>query len=90
LTTSDSLRNLLLNTTGKESSMNRRSNWTQHKLNDGQLIRLSQLANGRPNNAGMAMVALVNKGLAINKGRGRAEVTEAGREALAQARKEGW
>ncbi len=37
--------------------------YTQHKLTDAQLIRLSQMVNGRPHKYGMALVALVNKKL---------------------------
>lgn len=69
--------------------------YTQHKLTDHQLQRLSAVVNGREPRYGMAFVALVNKGLIAewfddDMGRNVHEACDEGREALAQARKEGW
>jgi len=69
--------------------------WTEHKLSDHQLTRLSQMVNGRRHRHGVALLALVNKGLARENEEwtyyGDSHVaTPAGAAALAQARKEGW
>lgn len=70
-------------------------NYTKLKLTDAQLRRLSALANQTKGaaTAGVAGKALIRKGLAIDSP-GVASypigITDAGRAALAQARKEGW
>ena len=71
--------------------------YTEHKLTDAQLRRLSALVNDTKGaaTAGMAGAALVNKGLALGSRSGGAlgwptAPTDAGRAALAQARREGW
>jgi hypothetical protein len=69
--------------------------YTQHKLTDAQLRRLSALVNETKGaaTAGMAGQALIRKGLAVDSGRYAqypVGVTDEGRAALQQARREGW
>lgn len=79
-----------------------RRTWTEHKLTDAQLRRLSAICKpdgGGPKH-GMARLALERKGLviAVDHGSGFLPVykrwqyvaTDAGRKALEQARREGW
>ena len=70
--------------------------YTQHKLTDAMLRRLSKTKNGK-NPGGISTNALERRGLVktthINVTQGKtwtAEITDAGREALDQARREGW
>jgi hypothetical protein len=65
--------------------------YTQHKLTDAQLRRLSALVNETRSaaTAGMAGKALLAKGLAEGK-YWPERVTDLGRAALQQARSEGW
>lgn len=64
--------------------------YTDRNLTDPQLCRLSQVVNGRPNNWGMAFTALESKGLVWRDSDGRAQATQAGRNVLVTARREGW
>jgi len=73
--------------------------YTEHKLTDAQLIRLSQIVNDRPNGFGVALQALERKGLVVRKTDyaprkyGKScfyEPTAAGTKALFIARLEGW
>ena len=65
--------------------------YTEHKLTDAQLRRLSALVNQTKGaaTAGTAGLALLRKGLATGEHYPIA-ATEAGRAALARARLEGW
>jgi hypothetical protein len=73
--------------------MKRRSTYTEHKLTDAMLRRLSAIAGGRYA-GGNSVGALESRGLVFDAAAGfaRAEfvITDAGRLALANARKEGW
>jgi len=72
--------------------------YTQHKLTDAMLRRLSKTKNGK-SPGGTSTDALERRGL-VKTSRAtvkseqtrtwRTEITDAGREALAQARLEGW
>ncbi len=66
--------------------------YTEHKLTDAMLQRLSKINHGR-NAGGMSTVALQSRGL-IEAAPRHATVwwitTETGREALSRARVEGW
>ena len=72
--------------------------YTEHKLTDAQLRRLSVICNdAKGARAGMARVALERKGLVTEiKQEGtpynwtKTVATDAGRAALTQARREGW
>ena len=74
--------------------------YTTHKLNDHQLTRLSAIINNRPHRHGMSLVALINRGLVVERPRdtwrrGRdfsnsCDPTPAGCDALVAARAEGW
>lgn len=70
--------------------------YTEHKLTDAQLRRLSVIVNNAKGaRAGMAAIALERKGLIgyseiAVQGRRLIEATDAGIAALAQARAEGW
>lgn len=75
--------------------------YTQHKLTDAQLVRLSQVVNNRCTHTGMPMCALERKGLVVWNAQPFPKVrksgihycvsaTQEGIEALAQARREGW
>ena len=78
--------------------------WTEHKLTTPQLRILSGIVNGRKHKHGMPLVALLNKRMAIELVEERPrpyglpsafvvvgyEATEAGVQALKQARAEGW
>ena len=75
--------------------------YTKYKLTDAQLRRLSALVNQTKGaaTAGVAGQALIRKGLAVSARKAWGEdryaefpvaATEAGREALEQARREGW
>lgn len=67
--------------------------YTTHKLTDAQLRRLSRIVNDHPGaRAGQAGAVLERKGLVERYGRYTHEVraTAAGRQALIQARVEGW
>jgi hypothetical protein len=72
--------------------------YTQHRLSDPALRRLSAICKGRKHGHGMALLGLENKGLVEARplidgskpGTVRYVATEAGRQALGQARREGW
>lgn len=79
--------------------------WTAHKLTEAMLKRLACLAANIDHHHGTSMAALKSRGLAedgdehtetIGYGYARTiclpccRITEAGREALAKARAEGW
>ena len=68
--------------------------YTKHKLTDAQLCRLSAIVNATKGAAkhGTAGDALKRKGLVIETGNhyDAVEATDAGRDAMAQARREGW
>jgi hypothetical protein len=69
--------------------------YTKYKLTDAQLIRLSQMANGRPHKSGNALYALEAKGLVRERefsgGYGHSHsITAEGLQAFQQARGEGW
>lgn len=65
--------------------------YTSHKLTDAQLKRLHPIVHGKPHRYGMSLVALENKELVKSVGSGfKYEATQAGIDALAQARSEGW
>jgi hypothetical protein len=69
--------------------------YTTHKLTDAQLRRLSRMVNNHKGaRCGQAGDALVRKGLAVYTGNlinGQPiQATELGRQALIQARAEGW
>jgi len=76
--------------------------YTEHKLTDAMLRRLSPIVNGRKHNHGLALRALVYREL-VSCGEPRLNsfgehswwvgpytATDAGREALLRARVEGW
>jgi len=69
------------------------SKYTQHKLSDAMLQRLSRASKGK-RVGGISVPALVDRGLLFDAeaGERRAsyQITDAGRDALAQARREGW
>lgn len=76
--------------------------YTEHKLTDAQLTRLSQICNRKPNHCGVALISLENKGLVVELSEPQVFVTsrwpnqrthrptDAGRTALEQARAAGW
>lgn len=69
--------------------------YTQHKLTDPMLQRLSEASKpGGTFRGGVSMVSLEERGLvrvgALYHSQRRKVATEAGRQALAQARAEGW
>jgi hypothetical protein len=73
--------------------------YTEYKLTNHQLERLSPIVKGRPHKHGMALRALENKKLVtstkvlrfMSRNYNYAyKATEAGIKALADARKEGW
>lgn len=65
--------------------------WTKHKVTGHMLKRLAQLAAGHTPNYGTAMAALDARGLVDGyQSGGKVTLTDAGREALAEARAEGW
>lgn len=69
--------------------------FTKHRLTDPMLKRLSQMANERPHHAGTSMDALVARGLAEHVGENSVyqhshRITEEGRAALDEARRQGW
>ncbi len=75
--------------------------WTQHRLSSHMLKRLAQLQAGCSHNHGTPMTALEFRGMVDNPERHWCEdtrqysgpccvITEAGRDALAEARAEGW
>ncbi len=82
------------------------STWTQHKLTDAQLGRLSELSKGRGHHHGVALDALVRKGLAqelpsdehqyfkpkkwVPGMRRTHKITSEGQAALDLARMRGW
>lgn len=69
--------------------------FTKHRLSDAALIRLSQIVNERASHGhGVALDALVRRGL-VERIPGASyprthRATDAGREALAEARAAGW
>lgn len=86
--------------------MTNKKPWTRHKLSTHMLKRLAQLSANTGHNHGTAMTALKYRGLAEDGDEITEEygchgftrtiylpccrITEAGREALAEARAEGW
>ncbi len=76
--------------------------YTQHKLTNAQCKRLNQLVNGNLRWHGMALVALVRKGLVTELFKppftpdngyhwiNGYELSDTGRAAYEQARREGW
>lgn len=70
--------------------------YTEHKLTDAQLRRLSTIVNGSKGaRCGVAGIALERKGLVVGMGDRRiateaVAATDAGRAALVAARREGW
>lgn len=68
--------------------------YTEHKLTDAQLRRLSAIVNATQGAAkhGMAGDALKRKGLVVETSNhyDAVEATDAGRAALTKARREGW
>jgi hypothetical protein len=68
--------------------------YTEHKLTDAMLQRLSKLSRGRQC-GGVSTFALESRGLLFDQNAGvryapEWMVTEAGRNALIKARREGW
>ena len=83
--------------------MTTRRTWTQHKLTTHMLKRLAQLQAGLTPNYGTPMSALIHRdlveeyemevdgiGIAMRWPVQACRITDAGREALAEARAEGW
>jgi hypothetical protein len=70
--------------------------YTAHALTDAQLRRLSQLSKGGPHGHGVALDALVRKGLAIRSANPEHKypkthnATVDGVAALGEARRAGW
>ncbi len=60
--------------------------YTLHRLTDDMLKRLSAAINGRPHKWGTSWAALEKRGLVNDDN----SVTDAGRVAFEQARREGW
>lgn len=73
-----------------------RVKYTSFKLTDPQLRRLSQMSHGRPHGHGVALQALLRKGLVDRHGSLDHEfgedysINQAGFDALIDARWEGW
>ena len=64
--------------------------YTEHKLTDHQLRRLSALVHNRTPKYGVAMDALIRKGLVYINIHGDHQVNGNGCIAFDQARREGW
>ncbi len=64
--------------------------YTEYKLTEAQLKRLSQVVNHREPNYGTAMQALIRKNLVYENEQGKIQANGNGVMALDQARKEGW
>ena len=64
--------------------------YTDHKLTHAQLLRLERILQGKPHQGGGANMALLTKRLIYEKAGGGFGPTTAGREAMTQAKREGW
>ena len=68
--------------------------FTSHYLSEPMLKRLAKMVAGRPSGAGQTMSALERRGMVTDLGYqnypNSYELTGLGREALAEARAEGW
>lgn len=67
----------------------RKQLYTEHKLTDQQLVRLSQIVNKRQRLYGMSLVALERKGL-VESRENKFFATDSGVKALEIARNQGW
>lgn len=68
--------------------------WTSYYLSEPMLKRLAKMVAGHPSGAGTTMLSLERRGMATDLGYqnypSSYEITDRGREALAEARAEGW